>query len=104
MTIWLMIIGMAFITYANRFLFLAKSIGFNPSPKFKILLSYSAYAVLTAIWAPIVFSYNASGWSMASIDYLIAASAAALLTLARLPSILVVLVSIGLFALVRFWV
>ena len=101
MTTWLMITGMALITFANRFLFLSKAVGFSPQPNFKIFLSYSAYAVLTAIWAPIVFGFDGSKWSYAGLDYLLATSVAAILTLLRFSSILVVVLSIGLFALLR---
>ncbi len=101
--VWLMIVLMAVVTYANRVLFLLDSVKIEPSPKFNVFLSYSAYAVLTAIWAPIVFSFDINqGFGSAGGDFLLGTTVAAVLTLFRVPSIMVVLLSIGVFAAVRF--
>ena len=95
---WALVFGMAMITYANRYLFFARSIEYHPGARIQRLLSYSSYAVLTAIWTPLVFSYEkGQGVQHAGIDYLLGASVAAILTALRLPSILVVLISTGVF-------
>ena len=96
--VWWTLAGMALITYTNRYAFFANFVSYIPGPKMKRLLSYSSYAVLTAIWTPLVFSYEkGQGVQHAGIDYLLGASVAAILTALRLPSILVVLISTGVF-------
>ncbi len=111
MMVWALIVLMAVVTYFNRVVFLLKSIRATPGARANIFLSYSAYAVLTAIWTPIVFNIDYSlvttnspfaGFSIAGGDYVSAATLAALLTLCRVPSIVVVVASIGLFASLRF--
>lgn len=105
MTIWLLLLGMGIITFANRYLFLADSIPYSPGPKLKRFLGYSSYSVLTAIWAPIIFQFDGvSQISVAGIDYLLAASIAAVLSFFRLPSIIVVLLATTMFFLIRFYV
>ena len=99
--IWFTLILMAAVTFMNRYAFLASSIRFTPSPKVQVFLSYSAYAVLTAIWAPIVFSLEQGRFEIAGWDYVLGVSLAALLTMLRVPSLWVVLLSIGGFALLR---
>jgi len=47
---WLIILGMACITFINRYAFLSKSFYYKPSNKMLRFLSYSSYAILTAIW------------------------------------------------------
>jgi len=105
--IWLLLIVMAAITFFNRYLFLAKSISYSPGVKLKRFLSYSSYAVLTAIWAPIVFEYDgmgvsASHFSIAGYDYLVATIIAATLSFMRANSLMVVLCSSGVFFAIRF--
>ena len=45
---------MAAITFSSRYLFLHRSLPFRVGPKMQRFLSFSAPAVLTAIWVPIV--------------------------------------------------
>ena len=93
-----MLAGMAVITFYNRFVFLMKNVPFEAGPKLKRLLEYSMYAVLTAIWVPIVFHLDPStGITFTSNAYLIAALVAAILTMVRVPSLFVVILSGGLF-------
>ena len=99
---WALLIGMSIITFWNRFAFFSESVRFQPGIRLKRFLSYSSYAILTAIWAPILFNYDqSSGFDYAGSDYLIAASVAAVLSFLKLPSIVVVLISTGLFFLLR---
>lgn len=103
MLIWWLLFSMALITFANRYLFFAKSVKFIPNANLRRFLSYSSYAVLTAIWAPIVFEHNANlDIQIAGVDYLAAASLAAILSILRLPSLLIVLMSTAAFFLIRF--
>lgn len=101
MFLWFTIILLASITFANRFMFLAKSVRYVPSLRAQRFLSYSIYAILTSIWAPILFRIEDQVLTIAGFDYLLATLAAALLTLLRLPSIAVVLSSALVFILLR---
>ncbi|OLF70966.1 branched-chain amino acid ABC transporter [Pseudoalteromonas haloplanktis] len=49
------ILLMACITFFTRYLFLHRALQFKVGPKMQQFLSFSAPAVLTAIWVPIVF-------------------------------------------------
>jgi len=101
---WALILGMALITYANRYLFFARSIAYRPGARIQRLLSYSSYAVLTAIWAPIVFEVHGSyDVSLAGLDYAVATSLAAILSFSRINSLIVVLASTAVFFLIRFF-
>jgi len=51
----LTILLMACITFFTRYLFLHQRLGFKVGPKMQQFLSFSAPAVLTAIWVPIIF-------------------------------------------------
>jgi len=100
---WLLLIGMAVITFANRYLFFARSIAYRPGPRVQRLLSYSSYAVLTAIWAPIVFEFEQPyEISLAGLDFAIGAALAATLGVLRVNSLTVVLSSTLVFFLIRF--
>lgn len=106
---WLTILGMACITYLNRFVFLMQGIRYNPSDRLKRFLSFSSLAVLTAIWAPIVFvsddvfSSQPFAIGIAGWDYLVATLVAIALSLARCHSLLVVVISAGLFFALRLY-
>ncbi len=101
--IWWLLIGMTVITFLNRYVFFAQTVRYQPSEQIKRFLSCSSYAVLTAIWTPIVFNYSPSeGFGHGGVDYLIASALAAVLSYMRVKSILVVLTSIGAFFLIRY--
>ena len=103
--IWLSISTMAAITFLNRYVFFARGLAYQPSAKVKQFLSFSSYAVLTAIWAPIIFKVDSDfSLSHAGWDYLIAGAVAAMLSLLRVPSIVTVVVSSGVFFMLRFTV
>lgn len=100
---WLVLLGMAIITYFNRYVFLARGMAYQPGARIRQFLSYSSYAVLTAIWAPILIQFEPSqGLRHAGADYLLASALAAILTILRVPSIVVVLASTAVFFLLRF--
>ena len=102
---WLSIFGMAVVTFINRYAFLSASFNYVPNDKVKRLLSYSSYSVLTAIWTPIVFQFNINGdFAVAGVDYLLACSVAAIMSLCRLPSLLTVVLSALVFFGVRFFI
>jgi len=101
---WLLILGMTLITFFNRFAFFSEGLKYQPSIKMRRFLSYSSHAVLTSIWVPIIFQFSVDdGLSIVSLDYLIAASVAAILCILDVRSILVVLISTTSFFLLRFF-
>ncbi len=55
MMMWLMIGLMALVTFYNRYAFFSPQLKFSIGPRLQSLLSYTAPAVLTALWVPIVF-------------------------------------------------
>lgn len=102
---WWVIVGMTTITFLNRYAFFSAALSYQPSAKARRFLSYSSYAVLTAIWTPILFHIEGEkGFSHAGTDYLIAASLAALMSFFRVPSIVVVVFSTAVFFGLRFLV
>lgn len=101
---WVLIVGMATITYLNRYAFLTRAIEYVPGDKVKRFLSYSSYSVLTAIWTPIVLQMEHDfNVSLSGLDYLIGASLAMVMSVARFPSLLTVILSTSVFFGIRFW-
>ena len=105
MSIWMLICFMALVTFSVRFVFLAQTIRYQMGPRVKLLLRYSSFSILTALWTPIIFQYEAtSGFSYVGIDYLIAAAVAVVMATLRVNTLTVVLVSAGLFFVLRFYI
>ncbi len=101
---WWVLMGMGVITFLNRYAFFARALRYKPSANARRFLSYSSFAILTSIWTPIVFSVDyASGFSHAGWDYLLAGSLAAVLSVARIKSIFVVILSAALFFCLRYF-
>ena len=99
---WSVLLILTAITFFNRFAFFTQGLKYQPGPRLQRFLGYSSYAILTALWAPIIFSFRADGdVSIAGWDYLLAATVAAALTMARVRSILVVLISTTVFFVLR---
>ncbi len=100
---WFTILGMAAITFINRYAFFAQWLRFQPNKQMIRFLSFSSYAILTAIWTPIVFHFDpAQGFSYAGMDYLIATSLAVLMAVLKASSIIIVIVSTIVFFVLRF--
>ncbi|GAB3112056.1 AzlD domain-containing protein [Aestuariicella hydrocarbonica] len=59
MMTWIMIGLMAAVTFYNRYAFFSPHLKFSIGPRLQSLLSYTAPAVLTALWVPIVFVRDA---------------------------------------------
>jgi branched-subunit amino acid transport protein len=74
--IMLSIIAMTVIVFTSRYLFLEPKLPLHLSPAIHRLLRYSSPAVLTAIWAPIVFTPNQELWINTQNPYLWAATLA----------------------------
>jgi branched-subunit amino acid transport protein len=98
---WLMIGLLAMITFFNRFAFFSRLTRYQPGEEMGTFLSFSAQSVLTAIWLPIVFSYEPAAGLSWDLDYLLAAVLVTLLTLLRLPTLAVVVIGMGGFFLLR---
>lgn len=60
--IMLSIFAMTALVFLSRYLFLEPKLPLRLSPTLQRLLSYSGPAVLTAIWAPIVFMPEKTLW------------------------------------------
>ena len=102
---WFTILGMSVITFVNRYAFFAQWLRFQPNEKMLRFLSFSSYAILTAIWMPIVFQFDpAQGFSYAGMDYLIATSLAVIMAILKAPSIIIVIISSIAFFALRFLV
>lgn len=71
--IMLSILAMTALVFMSRYLFLEPKLPLRLSPGLQRLLSYSGPAVLTAIWAPIVFTHEKSLWLESTNPYIWAA-------------------------------
>jgi len=77
---------LACITFLTRYLFLHPKLPLRIGPKMERFLSFSAPAVLTAIWVPIIFIKDADGGLANTLDmsltnpYLLAAIVAILVS------------------------
>ncbi|ARN76182.1 AzlD domain-containing protein [Oceanicoccus sagamiensis] len=95
--IWLMILLMALLVFSSRYLFLEPKLPLRLGPKMLQFLSYSMPAVLTAIFAPIVFIQdNSLAISLDNYYLLCGLLAAALAWLTR-NTLITIVVSMGLF-------
>ena len=98
----LIIILMALITFITRYLFIHPRLPVRLGAKVAKLLSFSAPAVLTAIWVPIIFVQQGQLNMSLQNPYLIAATFA-VLTAAKSKSIyLTMLVGLISFVLSRY--
>ncbi|WP_375748296.1 AzlD domain-containing protein [Vibrio sp. HN007] len=95
------ILLMTLIVFISRYLFLEPSVPLKLTHGMKRFLSYSSPAVLTAIWAPIVFAPEGDLWLSAVNPYLISAFAAALFMLKTRNLLLTIIVSMALFLLLN---
>lgn len=77
--IWLTIFLMALIVFTSRYMFLAPKLPLKLNAEAQKLLSFSSLAVLTAIWAPIVFLHEGKPDISTQNPYLISAGIAALI-------------------------
>ena len=76
--IWITIITMAILVFCSRYIFLAPKLPITLNAEAEKFLSYASPAVLTSIWAPIVFLPNGELSLTWSNPYLIAAILAAI--------------------------
>ena len=95
------IILMALITFLTRYLFIHPKIPLRLNAKMVSFLSFSAPAVLTAIWVPIIFIREGELALSIANPYLIAATIAVILAAKKANIYLILLASGGLFAFLK---
>ncbi|OKY27963.1 AzlD domain-containing protein [Thalassotalea sp. PP2-459] len=99
----LIIVLMAMITFLSRYLFLHPSLPLKLSPRVGHFLSFSAPAVLTAIWVPIIFIRDEQLALSVNNPYLIA-GITSILCAYRFKSIYLTLgISCCMFMLIKFY-
>ena len=100
---WLVLGGMTCITFSCRYLFLSRLVSFELSPKIKRALSFTAPAVLTAMWVPIVFlGHQSSETGFLNSPFLYAGLLTVLLSLKIKNTLVVVSISMCAFMVLRF--
>lgn len=99
--IWITILAMAAVIFASRYLFLEPRLPVRLNARVQRILSYSSPAVLTAIWAPIVFLPEGELAVSLANPYLIAATLAAALAWKTRNVLLTVVVSMVIFFLLN---
>ncbi|MEZ9197816.1 AzlD domain-containing protein [Shewanella sp. 10N.286.54.B9] len=95
--IWLTIFLMTFIVFTSRYMFLAPKLPLKLNAEAQKLLSYSSPAVLTAIWAPIVFLHEGKPDLSAQNPYLISAVIAALIAWKTKNVLVTAVISMAIF-------
>ncbi|KJY84473.1 branched-chain amino acid ABC transporter [Vibrio galatheae] len=95
--IMLSILAMTVLVFASRYLFLEPRLPLRLNTQTQRLLKYSSPAVLTAIWAPIVFMPQQTVWLSPSNPYLVAALLAAVIAWKTKNVLLTTLVSMVIF-------
>lgn len=99
--VMLSILAMTVLVFVSRYLFLEPKLPLRLNPQAQRLLSYSSPAVLTAIWAPIVFMPEKELWVTPENPYLVAAVIAALIAWKTSNVLLTTIVSMVIFLLLK---
>ncbi|MGH1370427.1 MAG: AzlD domain-containing protein [Cellvibrionaceae bacterium] len=98
--IWLLIFIMALITFYNRYALMSPRLKLTLGDNAQRLLKYTAPAVLTGLWAPIVFTEHHQFNSDITSPYLIAGFVTVVLSRFVKAPLLVVGLGMGTFFLV----
>ncbi len=101
--IWVTIIVMTAIIFTSRYIFLEPKLPIKLSARVRNLLSYSGPAVMTALWAPIVFIQDEDLALSSDNPYLLAALVAGLLAWFTRNVLLTVIISFVVFFVLRQW-
>lgn len=99
--IMLSILAMTVLVFVSRYLFLEPKLPLRLNAQAQRLLSYSSPAVLTAIWAPIVFMPEQELWLTSSNPYLIGAVVAAITAWKTKNVLLTTFVSMAIFLVLK---
>ena len=97
---WSVLLLMALIVFASRYLFLEPRLPLRLGPRILHFLHYTGPAVLTAIWAPIVFLPEGQLNLRIDNPYLLAALFASILAVSTRNVLLTTVLSMALF----FWI
>ncbi len=92
---------LAVITFSSRYLFIHPKMPIRLGGKLRQFLSFSAPAVLTAIWVPIIFIQGDNLNITVTNPYLIAALAAIIISAKTRSIYLTILVSVVIFIAMR---
>ena len=95
--IMLSILAMTAVVFLSRYIFLEPKLPLRLNSRAQHLLSFSSPAVLTAIWAPIVFLPDGKLSVSPTNPYLLAAVLAALIAWKTKNVLLTTVVSMGVF-------
>jgi branched-subunit amino acid transport protein len=97
MTFIFYVLLMALITFTCRYFFFANVVHYSLHPEIKRLLKFTAPAVLTAMWAPIIFVSDGHLNSVDNVYFIsgIITILAAILIPRTLPVIVIGLISFG---------
>lgn len=98
---WMMIISLALLVFVSRYLFLEPRLPLRLGKNTLEFLSYSAPAVLTAIFAPILFVNDGVLDLNINNPYLICAVIATALAFFTRHTLLTTVVSMGLFFVIH---
>jgi branched-subunit amino acid transport protein len=98
---WGTLFLMALLVFISRYLFLEPRLPIHLGPRVLHFLHYTSAAVLTAIWAPIVFQREGELNLELSNPYLIAAVVASILAITTRNVLLTTVLSMALFFVIR---
>lgn len=99
--IWGTLLLMALIVFASRYLFLEPRLPIRLGPRVLHFLHYTGPAVLTAIWAPIVFNRNGVLDLSWHNPYLVAAVFTSLLAVTTRNVLLTTVLGMALFFIIQ---
>ncbi|MGB1199803.1 MAG: AzlD domain-containing protein [Thalassotalea sp.] len=97
------ILLLALITFTTRYLFLHPKTPVRLGPRMVRFLSFSAPAVLTAIWVPIIFIQQEQLMLSWKNPYLVAATVAVLIAAKSKSIYLTLFVSVAVFIGAKLW-
>ncbi len=98
---WWLLLIMAVLVLVSRYVFLEPKLPFKISGKWLRFLEYTGPAVLTAIWAPIVFTHEKQFTLDFSSPYLLSASLAIMLAATTRHVLLTTVLSMTLFFFIK---
>ncbi|MCR9771029.1 AzlD domain-containing protein [Vibrio harveyi] len=101
--IFLSILAMTTLVFTSRYLFLEPKLPLKLGVRTQKILSYASHAVLTAIWAPIVFMPEGELSVTWQNPFLLAALLAAAIAYLTKNVLLTTIVSMVAFLLLRIW-
>ncbi|WP_428774133.1 AzlD domain-containing protein [Vibrio sp.] len=99
--IMLSILAMTVLVFVSRYLFLEPKLPLKLNYHAQKLLGYASPAVLTAIWAPIVFVPEQKLWLSAENPYLVAATLAAFIAWRSKNVLLTTIISMAVFLVIK---